>query len=98
MKSSAIIVDRERHLVCFGAKVCRLARGPMALIVYLSAHPGFVRSRQQILDQICPDKLEMYDTSVDTHVRRARRSLKRDLGVSPIGTQSGVGYYWKETL
>ena len=60
------------------------------LLALFTAHPGKPFSRDELLDQIWKDDLEVTDRTIDTHVQRLRRKL--GLRSEAIQTVWGVGY------
>ena len=92
-----IVIDVDRHLIAKGDKRCRLTHREMLLVTYLAAHPGFVRSRNQIMDHVYGVDYYINDRSIDCLVKRTRRTVFAALGECPIGTQHGAGYFWRET-
>lgn len=89
--SAAISVDLERRTLTVGAKVFRPPRQEFELAAYLARRPGVVRSRAELLD-VLGVSLNRTDRTIDTVVKR----LRARLGVDPIGTRHGYGYYWRE--
>jgi two-component system response regulator BaeR len=61
------------------------------LLRKLSAQPGRVYSRQQLMDALYSDHRIVSDRTVDSHVKNLRRKLA-DLGVDPITSIYGLGY------
>ena len=88
-------LDADRLAVFVGGRACALTRGEFRVVAYLSAHPGFVRTRLQILDVIDAG-LEADDRSIDTYVKKIRRKLVAVGAVDVIVSASGVGYSWAE--
>lgn len=82
-------VDPDRRTVTVGGVAHRPPRMLFELIRYLSHRPGYVRTREEIMDAI-----RMGDVSyraVDSAVKRIRR-----MGIEEIQVSHGVGYYWRE--
>ena len=63
------------------------------LLALFTAHPGKPFSRDELLDQIWKDDLEVTDRTIDTHVQRLRRKL--GLRSEAIQTVWGVGYRYQ---
>ncbi len=85
------MIDLDRRTVTIGAVTLRPRRIEFDIIAYLAAHPGFVRTRWQILDAVGLSH-NSNDRAVDTHVKRIRAH-----GISAIKTSPSVGYYWEDT-
>ena len=61
----------------------------------LTAAPGRVFSRQQLMDVAYVDHRVVSDRTIDTHVKNLRRKLADALGAEPpLGSVYGVGYRW----
>jgi len=71
----------------------RLTPGEAALLTTLSARPGVVVARQQLLDVVARRPDEVYERVVDVHVANLRRKLGDDAG-DPwlIETVPATGY------
>jgi two-component system response regulator BaeR len=86
----------------FEARV-RGARLPLTpvefrLLQVLTAHPGRVHSRNQLLDAIYVDHRVVSDRTVDSHVKNLRRKIaEAAAGYDPIQSIYGVGYKFDET-
>ncbi|MCB1173624.1 MAG: response regulator [Leptospiraceae bacterium] len=82
----------------FGQKLS-LTRYEYLLLKLFVDRPGWVYSRQKIMDLIWADPAESYDRTIDTHIKTLRSKLKAirpDL--DPIETRRGQGYALKEYL
>lgn len=88
--------DLKRFTVRYGVKSCKLTPDEWGLCLLLSAQPGHVKSRPQILDVLYPTNYEIDERSVDSYVKRLRKKLRAALGVNPIQTRYGFGYWWDD--
>ena len=67
------------------------------LLEALSRHPGFVRTREQLLREGYPHDVYVAERTIDTHVKRLRKKLSDAApGADPIETVHGVGYRFRE--
>ncbi len=64
------------------------------LLKFLSAHPGKVFSREQLLDRIWGYEYCGETRTVDVHIRHLRQKLEDPDGQTYIETLRGVGYKW----
>jgi two-component system, OmpR family, alkaline phosphatase synthesis response regulator PhoP len=94
-----IVVHPGRHEVTVAGRAVSLTASEFRILRYLAARPGWVFTRQQIVDAAQGDEVyagERYVTerSVDVHIV----SLRRKLGAhgSVIETVRGVGYRMKD--
>lgn len=87
--------DHELRLVMWGLKQCRLTAREFDICAILSARPGVVKSRTFFINAFYRGWSPAKVTVIDSFVQRTRRKLERDLGVDPIKTSYGFGYYWE---
>ncbi|MEO6299946.1 MAG: winged helix-turn-helix domain-containing protein [Paracoccaceae bacterium] len=85
----SVFVDPDCRTITQGKITVRPTRAEFDIIYYLSARPGFVRSRAQIMDAMGAGE-EASDRAIDTHVKRIRA-----YGIRALKTSRGVGYYWE---
>ncbi len=62
------------------------------LLRTLATHPGQVFSRDQLMDQLYPDRHAVIDRTIDSHVRNLRRKLAAGGGEDWVRSVYGVGY------
>jgi two-component system, OmpR family, alkaline phosphatase synthesis response regulator PhoP len=87
-----LVVDEGRYEVTRGGEVLPLTAREFDLLVALSAHPGRVFTRAQLLDRVWGD--DYYDDRVvDTHIANLRKKIEDD-SAHPryVETVRGVGY------
>ena len=64
-----------------------------ALLATMSARPGRIYSRAQLLELVYPDALEANERTLDSHVKNLRRKLAAALpGVEVLQSVYGLGY------
>jgi two-component system phosphate regulon response regulator PhoB len=89
-----IVINPQRHEVLVGGKPVELTHTEFRLLHYLARRPGWVFTRQQIIDNVRGDNYPITDRAVDVQVVGLRRKL------GPAGdyveTVRGVGYRFKE--
>jgi two-component system response regulator BaeR len=69
-----------------------LTRREFSLLATLAARPGKVMSRDQLLDLAFPEDSEIYDRTIDSHIRNIRRKIAAVSDLDPIRSVYGVGY------
>lgn len=75
----------------------RPTRGTFATVRTMAARPGWVLSRERLLD-VLGMSMGCDDRSVDSRVKLVRRELA-EIGLRhAIETVPGVGYAWAETV
>lgn len=85
-------MDLTRHVVTVGDKTIHL--GPLEfklLRVFLEA-PGRVFSRDQLLERVWNDSLEVETRTVDVHIGRLRKQLQSASDQHYLRTVRGFGY------
>ncbi len=63
----------------------------------LAKRPGYVKSRDALMDAAYDDQVYVDDRTIDSHIKRLRRKFrKQDEHFDAIETLYGVGYKFKE--
>jgi two-component system, OmpR family, alkaline phosphatase synthesis response regulator PhoP len=89
-----IIINPGRHEVKVAGKLVDLTFTEFRVLYYLARRPGWVFTRNQIIDAVRGDDYPVTDRSVDVQIV----GLRKKLGASGdfIETVRGVGYRFKE--
>jgi two-component system response regulator ChvI len=67
------------------------------LLQALAQRPGFVKSRDQLMDVAYDDQVYVDDRTIDSHIKRLRKKLRSvDNDFSAIETLYGIGYRYNE--
>ncbi len=91
-----IIVDRDEVQVYNEGRPVELTHREFNLLVFLMLKPGYVYSREQLLDQVWGYDYIGDDRTVDVTVRRLREKLEKDPAKPEyIYTKRGVGYFFR---
>jgi DNA-binding response OmpR family regulator len=85
----AVTLDLARRRVWAGADEVTLTTTEFDLLAHLLAHPGRVRTREQLLSAVWGYEAAAGTRTVDVHVAQLRGKLG---DASPIRTVRGVGY------
>jgi DNA-binding response OmpR family regulator len=86
-------LDLRRHIVALAGKPLDLTPSEFRVLEALLVHPGFVRSRAELLDCLPGGGSHALDRIVDVHVSNLRRKLATGaLGAGYIETVVGLGY------
>ncbi len=89
-------VDKLSRRVRVGGSTIELTPKELKLLEVLSAKPGRVFSRSQLLDLVGEDNLDVSDRSIDSHVKNLRRKLGQAVpGEEVIRSIYGVGYVFE---
>ncbi|NPA54698.1 MAG: response regulator transcription factor [Aquificae bacterium] len=92
-KKYSLLVDFDKFLVLINDKNIKLTGKEFKLLSLLIKSEGKVLSREYILNVIWQDEDDVYDRTVDVHIRHLREKLK-DYGKF-IKTVRGIGYKWE---
>ena len=66
------------------------------IIVSLASRPGYVKSRDQLIDAAYGENVYVDDRTIDSHIKRLRRKFRQvDDDFSEIETLYGVGYRYR---
>jgi two-component system phosphate regulon response regulator PhoB len=89
-----MVIHPGRHEVLFDGSPVELSSTEFRVLYFLASRPGWVFSRQQILDGVHGDNYAITDRAVDVQIVGLRKKLG-DAG-KYIETVRGVGYRFKE--
>jgi len=94
LKSAGLVIDSRKHRVTVDGEEAPLTSTEFKLIEFLSRYPGEVFSRERILDSVFGYQSDVYERTVDTHIKTLRKKLgtARDA----IETVRGAGYRLRE--
>jgi two-component system catabolic regulation response regulator CreB len=91
--------DEGRRQIRYYGQALDLSRYEYGLLKTLLSRPGFVFTRERLLDLVWDDSTESLDRTVDAHVKTLRAKLKAVAPeLEPIRTHRGVGYALAEDL
>lgn len=88
-------LDELTHDARLHGQRLNLTPAEFRLLGTLSAHPGRVFSRDQLMDRIYSDHRIVSDRTVDSHVKNLRSKLAQAGGAELIESVYGVGYRLK---
>ena len=90
-------MDPARHHVTWDGEHVSLTVTEFLLLEALAAHPGVIKSRNQLMDAAYPDDVFVDDRTVDSHIKRMRRKFRKvDGEFSAIETLYGAGYSFSD--
>ncbi|MEC5289268.1 phosphate regulon transcriptional regulator PhoB [Aurantimonas sp. C2-6-R+9] len=87
-----IDLDRENHRVRRAGREIKLGPTEFKLMEFFMQSPGRVFSREQLLDGVWGRDIYVDERTVDVHVGRLRKAIKRGRERDPIRTVRGAGY------
>jgi two-component system response regulator ChvI len=93
----SLTLDPNRHICAWKGKPVKLTVTEFLLINALAQRPGFVKSRDQLMDAAYDESIYVDDRTIDSHVKRIRRKFREiDNEFDKIETLYGVGYRYME--
>jgi two-component system catabolic regulation response regulator CreB len=97
--SQAFEVNESKCQISYFGKVLDLSRYEYKILKIFIRRPGYVFSRDQLMDFVWDDPDTSMDRTVDAHIKNIRAKLKAiKPGIDPIITHRGLGYALKEDL
>jgi len=97
MERGALRMDPLRHSVAWKGMEVSLTVTEFLLLQALAQRPGFVKSRDQLMDVAYDDQVYVDDRTIDSHIKRLRKKMRSvDDTFSAIETLYGIGYRYNE--
>ena len=98
IKRGRLTLDPARHDCLWEGKPVRLTVTEFLLLQSLAQRPGFVRSRDNLMDAAYEDQVYVDDRTIDSHIKRMRKKFREvDSDFDAIETLYGVGYRYRES-
>lgn len=92
-----LVLDRTRHTSTWKGRPVDLTITEFLILFALVDKPGFVKTRDQLIDEAYGANVYVDDRTVDSHIKRLRRKFKEvDDSFVRIETLYGVGYRYRE--
>ncbi|MEP3276563.1 MAG: response regulator [Stappiaceae bacterium] len=89
----ALLLDQESWIATIDGTNLNLTRREFQLLLALYSRPGRVFSRSQLLDLAFPGDSEVFDRTIDSHIKNIRSKVKSvDPNCEAIRSVYGVGY------
>jgi two-component system response regulator ChvI len=97
MVRGPLSMDPMRHGVTWRGIAVSLTVTEFALLKALAVRPGFVQSRDQLMNVAYDDQVYVDDRTIDSHIKRLRKKMRRvDGDFDAIETLYGIGYRYNE--
>lgn len=97
MARGQLTMDPLRHAVTWKGKDVSLTVTEFLLLQALAQRPGFVKSRDQLMDVAYDDQVYVDDRTIDSHIKRLRKKMRMaDDDFGAIETLYGIGYKYNE--
>ena len=98
IKRGRLTLDSARHDCLWDDRAVKLTVTEFLLLQSLAQRPGFVKSRDNLMDAAYDDQVYVDDRTIDSHIKRMRRKFRQvDPEFDAIETLYGVGYRYRET-
>ena len=92
-----LTLDPERHDCLWDDRPVKLTVTEFLLLQALAQRPGFVKSRDNLMDAAYEDQVYVDDRTIDSHIKRMRKKFRQvDPEFDAIETLYGVGYRYRE--
>ena len=97
MQRGHLTMDPLRHAVTWKGLDVSLTVTEFLLLQALAQRPGFVKSRDQLMDVAYDDQVYVDDRTIDSHIKRLRKKMRMvDSEFSAIETLYGIGSRYNE--
>ncbi len=97
IKRGKLTLDPARHDCLWDGRPVKLTVTEFLLLQALAQRPGFVKSRDSLMDAAYEDQVYVDDRTIDSHIKRMRKKFRSvDPEFDAIETLYGVGYRYRE--
>ena len=97
LKRGSLTMDKLRHTVKWKGDSVTLTVTEFLILEALANRPGFVKSRDQLMDVAYDDQVYVDDRTIDSHIKRVRKKFRVvDNEFTSIETLYGIGYRYTE--
>jgi two-component system response regulator ChvI len=98
LKRGRLTLDPARHDCLWEDRPVKLTVTEFLLLQSLAQRPGFVKSRDNLMDAAYDDQVYVDDRTIDSHIKRMRKKFREiDPEFDAIETLYGVGYRYRES-
>lgn len=92
-------IDPNKRQILFYGEKLNLSRYEYEILCLLCKRPGWVFTREKIMEMVWAEPEESFDRTVDAHIKTLRAKLKTiNPDCDPIETHRGIGYSLREKL
>ena len=97
LRRGNLTLDPMRHACLWKEQPVVLTVTEFLILHSLAQRPGFVKSRDQLMDAAYDDQVYVDDRTIDSHIKRVRKKFRVvDKEFDAVETLYGVGYKYKE--
>ncbi|HBS30451.1 MAG TPA: DNA-binding response regulator [Parvularcula sp.] len=98
IRRSSLTLDPMRHACLWKGEPVTLTVTEFLILEALAQRPGFVKSRDSLMDAAYDDQVYVDDRTIDSHIKRIRKKFRVvDPEFDAVETLYGVGYKYKES-
>jgi len=98
LRRSSLTLDPMRHACVWKGEPVTLTVTEFLILEALAQRPGFVKSRDSLMDAAYDDQVYVDDRTIDSHIKRIRKKFRMvDPEFDAVETLYGVGYKYKES-
>jgi two-component system catabolic regulation response regulator CreB len=91
-------IDVNRKVAVYFGRDLELSRTEFRLLEALASRPGWVFSRDQLMEMAWDEPEASLDRTVDTHIKTVRAKLREVRSdMNPIRTHRGLGYSFQDS-
>jgi two-component system response regulator ChvI len=92
-----LVLDPNKHACTWAGQQVKLTVTEFLILQALAQRPGYVKSRDQLMDAAYDDQVYVDDRTIDSHIKRLRKKFRDlDANFDAIETLYGVGYRYNE--
>jgi two-component system response regulator ChvI len=96
LRRGQLVLDLQRYTATWNEVRLSLTLTEFMLLRALARHPGFVKTRRQLMEEGYPHDSYASDRTIDSHIKRLRRKLaEADPGCDVLETVHGLGYRFR---
>jgi two-component system response regulator ChvI len=93
-----LALDENRFAASWKKRPLVLTVTEFRILQSLTAHPGFIKTREQLMAAAFPEDNFPNDRAADSHIKRIRRKfLELDPDFSWLESVYGLGFRWRES-
>ncbi|RZO68847.1 MAG: response regulator transcription factor [Parvularculaceae bacterium] len=97
VRRGSLTLDPLRHACLWQDQSVTLTVTEFLILESLAQRPGFVKTRDALMDAAYDDQIYVDDRTIDSHIKRIRKKFRMvDKQFDAIETLYGVGYKYKE--
>jgi len=77
IRRGKLLLDPNRHACSWNNEPVRLTVTEFLILESLAKRPGYVKSRDQLMDAAYDDQVYVDDRTIDSHIKRLRKKFRK---------------------